>query len=413
MAANNFNDTVLTAVRYAGLDENGQPNDYAGELAAWGIDWKQAKQVIAPFERGGAFDVAGASAALQAAVPANTMQSVAQFVDTMGQAKDREQKASAWDQGPLGGLGTALMGTGLIAGAGALGGAFSGAGAAGGGGTTLADSAGGSAGFDAGAYDAMNFGSGSEGAFGGAGAAGTRVAGGGAGGMEVDAAAAAAAGGTGETLADLTGGTGAGAGGAATSASGFAKYLDGTATADDWLSLLGKAAPGVIGAFAADSQTKAINDLAAQQKTQYDEYKGFGAPYRTKLTDLYADPSTFLTSKEVQTPVQQGSDIMARSLSMTGNPTGSGNALQQLQSYSADQLFGKLGQEKDRLAGYGGLTAYNQAAAGSAGNQTLNLAGLQSGANVWNAAGAAANNIFNPPKSYAQQMAEWRSMGGW
>ena len=248
----------------------------------------------------------------------------------------------------------------------------------------------------------------------GAGEGAARVAGGaiGSGGMEVDAAAAAAAGGTGETLADLTGG-GAGAGGAIAAGSALSRILDGTATADDWLSVLGNAAPGVIGAFAADSQTKAINDLAAQLKSQFDEYKGFGAPYRTKLTDLYADPSAFLSSKEVTTPVQQGSDIMARSLSMSGNPTGSGNSLQQLQSYSADQLFGKLGQEKDRLGGFGGLSAYNSAAANSAGNQTLNLAGIQSGANMWNALGSSANNIFNPPKSYAQQMAEWRSIGGW
>ena len=115
-----------------------------------------------------------------------------------------------------------------------------------------------------------------------------------------------------------------------------------------------------------------------------------GAPYRDRLAALYNDPSKFLQSAEVTTPVQQGTDALARSLSVQGNPIGSGHALQELQNYSANQLFSRLGQEKDRLGGLGGLTAYNNAAPGTA------LAGVNAGSNVWNAAGSGLASLTNP-----------------
>jgi hypothetical protein len=172
-----------------------------------------------------------------------------------------------------------------------------------------------------------------------------------------------------------------------------------TGLSSDLLSVLGNAAPGLLGAYASSRQTDAM-------KTMSDQFAGYGAPYRQRLADLYADPSKFLSSPDVQKPVQMGSDIMARSLSVQGNPTGSGNALQQLQSYSADQLFGRLGQEKDRLGGFGGLTAYNSAAPSAASNA------IGANANVANSLGAAANNVFNPPKTLAQQLQEFKTLSG-
>jgi hypothetical protein len=170
-------------------------------------------------------------------------------------------------------------------------------------------------------------------------------------------------------------------------------------TPDSLLQTLGRAAPGLIGAFASSRQADDYKALA-------DQFAGYGAPYRQRLADLYADPSKFLSSPDVQKPVQMGSDILARSLSTQGNPTGSGNALQQLQSYSADQLFGRLGQEKDRLGGFGGLTAYNSAAPSAASNA------IGANANVANSLGAAANNVFNPPKTLAQQLQEFKTLSG-
>ena len=165
------------------------------------------------------------------------------------------------------------------------------------------------------------------------------------------------------------------------------------------LGALGRAIPGLLGAYASSRATDQYKGLA-------DQFASYGAPYRQRLSDLYANPSGFLSSQEVQKPVQMASDIMARSLSTQGNPTGSGNALQQLQSYSADQLFGRLGQEKDRLAGFGGLSAYNQEAPSAAANV------ISSSNNTANALMAGANNVFNPPKTLAQQYAEFKTLSG-
>jgi hypothetical protein len=153
------------------------------------------------------------------------------------------------------------------------------------------------------------------------------------------------------------------------------------------LDLMGKLLGTGLGMYGANQQANSTRDLA----NQFAEY---GAPYRQKLSNLYTNPDSFLGSQEVQKPVQMGSDIMARSLSTQGNPTGSGRAMQQLQNYSADQLFGRLGQEKDRLAGFGGLASYNAAAPTVASN----AAGMEN--NWMNVAGAGIADIFNPPKQY-------------
>jgi hypothetical protein len=162
----------------------------------------------------------------------------------------------------------------------------------------------------------------------------------------------------------------------------------------DWMKMLGGLGSSALGAYASNQQTNALEQQAQR-------YEGYGAPYRQKLSDLYKDPTSFLSSPEVRVPVDQGTSSLMRSLSTQGNPFGSGNALQQGQSYASDQLFGKLGQEKDRLAGFGGLSSYNQAAPQASTNA------INSGANAWNAVGAGANNIFNPPQTQAQTMAEW------
>lgn len=172
------------------------------------------------------------------------------------------------------------------------------------------------------------------------------------------------------------------------------KSVTGSSDNADWMKMLGNLGAAGLGAYASSEQTGALEDMAQR-------YEGYGAPYRHKLSDLYANPESFLQSNEVQKPVQQGTDMLMRSLSMQGNPFGSGNALQQGQSYASDQLFGKLGQEKDRLAGFGGLATYNAAAPSAATNA------IGSSANTYNAIGSGLGNIFNPPKTESQTMADF------
>jgi len=148
-------------------------------------------------------------------------------------------------------------------------------------------------------------------------------------------------------------------------------------------SLLGAGLPAGLGALASSNQTDKLTALS-------EKYSAMGQPYRDKLSALYTDPSTFLNSDAVRIPVQQGTDMLARSLSTHGNPTGSGNALTELQKYSSGQLSDRLGQEKDRLAGFGGLSSYSGAAPAAA------TSAINSSANTYNAIGAGAADIFNP-----------------
>jgi hypothetical protein len=190
----------------------------------------------------------------------------------------------------------------------------------------------------------------------------------------------------------------------ATKTPSWQKILNGTATAADWLSVLGTAAPGLLAAYASNQQADAIKDAAAQQQARYDEFKAMGAPYRTRLSDLFKDPNAFLSSPEVRTPVDLATQSWSRALSAKhGNPIESMTALGELQDRSSNLLFSRLGEEKDRLAGFGGLSAYNSA--GASGNTlAATLAGINAGGGVWGGLGRAAGDVFNPAPDYWKQL---------
>lgn len=237
-------------------------------------------------------------------------------------------------------------------------------------------------------------------ALGGAGAGASSAGGSGLLGLGTDEAALL---GTEELAGGAAAGGATSGGGALTSGgssalSALQRIIDGTGTTADWLSVLGAAAPGLIGAYGANQQSNALETMANQAQARWDQAVGFGAPYRQRLSDLYADPSSYLSSPDVQVPVQQGTDALARSLSMRGNPVGSGHALQELQNYSANQLYGRLGQERDRLAGFGGLTAYNQAAA-QGPDLTAAIGALGAQGNAYSALGRSFGSLFGQQDS--------------
>lgn len=128
------------------------------------------------------------------------------------------------------------------------------------------------------------------------------------------------------------------------------------------------------------------------QQNQYQNYadwaKAQGQPYRDLLGSSYTNPSGYLSSPEVTGAVQQGTNALARSLSMGGNPVGNGGALQQLQNYSTNQQLDRLAQYRQQLGGFGGLNAINQSVPGAAG------AAIGARGNTWNAGGALASDIF-------------------
>lgn len=200
------------------------------------------------------------------------------------------------------------------------------------------------------------------------------------------------------------GATGGGSGGG--SLGGLGSLLGGAAGGasggTDYTRLLGALGAAGLGAYGANQQANAYKDVATQ-------YQNMGAPYRDRLAALYANPDSFLTSKEVTTPVDQGTSALARSLSVQGNPAGSGAALSSIQNYATNQLYGRLGEEKNRLAQMGGLSQYAAAA------PQAQMAGVGAQGQVYGALGYGLGAATNPQTSMndiLMQMARNQNAGG-
>jgi hypothetical protein len=144
--------------------------------------------------------------------------------------------------------------------------------------------------------------------------------------------------------------------------------------------------------YASNKQTDALTGLANQ-------YMEMGAPYRSKLAEISDNPQAFYDSPQAQ----QATESVMRRLSAThGNVAGSPYA----QALTVDALSGQYGQERDRLAGYGGLTQYNAAAPGAA------TAAIGSQANFYNALGGGIADVTTP-RNRPSTLAEILRAGGY
>jgi hypothetical protein len=195
------------------------------------------------------------------------------------------------------------------------------------------------------------------------------------------------------TTSGVTGGTVGSTVGTGATAAGtgvWNRIFDGTATAGDYATIAGAIAPGLLGYEASNNQTEAFTNLANQ-------YMAFGAPYRDQLAQLDTPDgiNNYLNSAEVTTPVQQGTNALARSLSINGNPAGSGTALQEIQNYATNSLSGQLYNRRNQLANFGGLSSFNAAA------PQLSAGAINSQANGYNALGYSLGSAFNPQPSLA------------
>lgn len=219
-------------------------------------------------------------------------------------------------------------------------------------------------------------------------------------GADLTAYGAGAGGTAGAFGSGVAGGTGAGLTGAAASGAGMA----GGAAGGSFWPTVGAIAPSVLGYYGAKEGRDQQSELAGQ-------YMAMGEPYRGALANLYNNPQAYYDSQraDVEKDVSRGTDILARSLSTQGNPIGSGNALQQLQSYASEgmnqELYRRLNAEKQNLANFGGLSQFNAAA------PTMAQGAIKSGENMYNALGYGAGqlaDIYNPPKPSASD-AYWEN----
>lgn len=170
------------------------------------------------------------------------------------------------------------------------------------------------------------------------------------------------------------------------SGTALSRIMDGTGSTADWASVLGTAGATGLSLYNSNQQASALKDISNQ-------YLSLGAPYRDRLASSYADPAAFLkNSPDINASVQQGSDALARSLSRQGNPAGNGAALHQIQDYATNGLYGQLGNARNSLANFGGLSSFNQAAPST----QIGAVNAQ-GAGLTNLAGGISN-IINPPQ---------------
>ena len=289
----------------------------------------------------------------------------------------------------------ALGGVAGVAGAGAGAGAAAGEGAYGAGygvgNATTAGAAGAGAGA-AGTGAASVYGAGGE-----FGSGATTYGSGAAGGTTLaEQSAAIGSGSTAGTSAGTGVGTGAGTvGGTATTAAGstaLQRILAGNGTDADYLSVVGQVAPSLLSAYGSYQQAGDYKDLA-------NKYMAMGAPYRDELSRISADPNAFYTSP---TATKATEAVLQRLSSQYGNPAGNPYA----QSLTIDALYDKYGSERDRLAGYGGLTQYNAAAPGAAGT-AINAEG-----SVYGDIGYGIGNVMSPQPSLAKLLQQYGVSGG-
>lgn len=164
------------------------------------------------------------------------------------------------------------------------------------------------------------------------------------------------------------------------------RILAGTATMEDWLGVLGKAAPGLIGAFGADQQNKTLADLAKR-------FEDYGAPSRARYEASFA-PGFNLANVDgaYKGALDQTSESLLRRLSAQngnpfGNPGGLIEANKQIVNGTALPALNTYRNQNANTGGLGALAgAYPGMAAGAAGSNS----------NVWNALGGAASDVLNP-----------------
>jgi len=159
--------------------------------------------------------------------------------------------------------------------------------------------------------------------------------------------------------------------------------------------MLGRALPGVLGAYAANKQTGALTDLA-------NKFAEYGAPsrarYEASMTPGF-DPTSIAG---YQGALDTASQSILRKLSATGgnpygNPGGLIEANKQIVSGTAMPIIQNYQNQNANTGGLGALAA---------AYPSTQQAATQSGANVYNALGSAVGNVVNPPQTASQSLAD-------
>lgn len=255
--------------------------------------------------------------------------------------------------------------------------------------------------------------------------------------------------------------TGGGAAGAAATKSLFG--ANGELNMDALGSILGRAAPGILGAIASGNQADLQRELATAQRqaeqTRYEDLvrrdaerfqtlmgredaaigrqtearefgRAVGQPSRDRYEASYKPGFTMESDAGYMDALNQSAKATLHGLSVNGNPAGSPNAWAQSlrdnyekTAYPALQNFRTM---NSTAGGYGSYAGAGASVPGigsslpgstSIGSTTGSQAGsgsdasaIGSSGNIWNSLGAAAGNVFSPPKSTLEQLQEFKTL---
>ena len=163
--------------------------------------------------------------------------------------------------------------------------------------------------------------------------------------------------------------------------------------------MLGRAAPAALGAYASNEQADAYSDLA-------ERYMGLGAPSRARFEGSFAPGFTMANEPGYKDALDQTTKSFLHKASIAGNPADSPNAwMQTLSDVNSQFAFPALNEYRRLNAGTGGLATLTAAAPGAA----TSAIGAEKG--IYDSIGAGAADIFNPPKSLAELMREFKRAG--
>lgn len=153
-----------------------------------------------------------------------------------------------------------------------------------------------------------------------------------------------------------------------------------------------------IGAIGANRTAGALSGLAAR-------YEGYGAPSRARYESSFAPGFTMMNDPGYKDALDMTAKATLHGLSVSGNPAGSPNAWDKtLSDVNAKFAYPALQAYRTGNANTGGIGTLTAAAPGAA------TGAITARGDVLNAAGGAVNDIFNPPRSLADQLMEYERM---
>ena len=180
----------------------------------------------------------------------------------------------------------------------------------------------------------------------------------------------------------------------------WSRIINGNGTIDDFAKIFGGIAPAVMGWFASNQNTEALENFTNQ-------WMDMGKGYRDQLANLYTEGGmeAWANSPQVQTTLDRTLEGAARALSVEGNPALNPFAQNTMRDEGLNKMWEMLTGEKQFLATAGGLGSFNAAAPNMA------LASVNSNNNAWNAIGSGLSSVLNPQPSLEELFALMQQYG--